>query len=765
MRSREVPPRSARDLLAGVQRWQRRHPRLALGLLQRLETAAREAGSHDVALDALYQRYFVLEWLGEAGALLDDLYAGLQQAEDLGLVQQAGRLLEAIGRVRYTQGDYREAMHHWGRCIELFNVSGDLRSGVEARIGLGAMYAALGDAATGARFHRDARALLGGLDDAYLQAKLALNLGVNELGSGQLDSAEAQFEHGLAEARRGGVCEYVAEAHWHLGRCARQRQDWRAAEQRTSTALQQARACRYSWLIGAALQSLAEIHEQQGRLEQACAAHEEALGHAERIGSRTQQALCCAALSRLAEQRGDLAAALRHARRQMALELQLNAELSAPDRLRQMQQYDLSEKPPVQKLLELSSAGALGKGELVPALQRVAEAAAEILRVDLVALWLREEDGLACKALHAPAGLALAPGQRLGSDTAPAYCRLQASLHDALAVHDVRLHPAAAELPGLLGPCDVRSLLEVPLQLYGENVGLVSFGQHGQRRSWTRDDVLFGSHIAHLVEHMLSDRHHQENEEKLAQVNRSLEQRVAERTAELEQALKALEDSSLTDPLTGLRNRRFLVQQLDVDASMAARRYERHSAPKAGVDADLVIFMVDIDHFKQVNDTHGHLAGDAVLLQIKARLQRVFRESDYLVRWGGEEFLIVARGTSRTHSAQLAERVRAVVADEPFELPDGTRLPRTCSVGFASYPFLVQEPRRLGWLEVVGLVDAALYAAKRAGRNGWVGLHATETASADALLALLKRSARAALQHEAIGCTTSLDPAQVVAQL
>ena len=304
----------------------------------------------------------------------------------------------------------------------------------------------------------------------------------------------------------------------------------------------------------------------------------------------------------------------------------------------------------------------------------------------------------------------------------------------------------------------------MPLRLHGHNVGTVTFGQRGVRRSWTRDDVLFGSHLAHLIEHMLSDREHLDIQDTLARSNKGLELRVAERTAELQKALHALEESNLTDPLTGLRNRRFLLQHLDNDALLCARRYEARTKPPgvAKDDADLLLFMVDLDHFKHVNDTHGHQAGDAVLLQIKQRLQRVFRESDYQVRWGGEEFLIVARATARRHATQLAQRVCSTIADEPFVLDDGKRLSLTCSIGFASYPFVVAQPRALSWHEAVGMVDTALYAVKRAGRNGWAGWLATDKTRAETMAARLKSAPRAAIDEGEIDLTTSLDRQRVL---
>lgn len=203
-----------------------------------------------------------------------------------------------------------------------------------------------------------------------------------------------------------------------------------------------------------------------------------------------------------------------------------------------------------------------------------------------------------------------------------------------------------------------------------------------------------------------------------------LEQRVQERTAELEAVSMALKESSLTDPLTGLRNRRFLVQHIEAEVAMTVRRHEtalRRGEP-APADGDLIFFLIDIDHFKRVNDEHGHAAGDAALTQMRGRLEPVFRATDWLVRWGGEEFLIVARSTSRQHAVELAERVRAAVAGQPFVLDDGRQLARSCSLGFACFPLAVTQPRALDWSATLDLADAALYTAKRSGRNAWAGV-------------------------------------------
>lgn len=184
---------------------------------------------------------------------------------------------------------------------------------------------------------------------------------------------------------------------------------------------------------------------------------------------------------------------------------------------------------------------------------------------------------------------------------------------------------------------------------------------------------------------------------------RELERLVSERTAELERAYARIEEASLTDPLTGLRNRRFLEQAIAPDLEMAVRKGE-----------DLVFLLVDLDHFKTVNDTYGHAAGDAVLVQTAAVLRAVFRASDYIVRWGGEEFLVVARFIDRRDAPELAEKLRAAIEAHAFTLPDATVLRRTCSIGVAAFP------SGTTWEHTVAQADEALYEAKRSGRNRFV---------------------------------------------
>jgi len=203
---------------------------------------------------------------------------------------------------------------------------------------------------------------------------------------------------------------------------------------------------------------------------------------------------------------------------------------------------------------------------------------------------------------------------------------------------------------------------------------------------------------------------------------------VAQRTADLlkanlalEQANLALKAQSLTDPLTGLQNRRFLSVVVEDDVASVARAYRDGPPGEVLPNQDLVFFLVDLDHFKDVNDRYGHPVGDQVLVKVASALRQAARESDAVIRWGGEEFLIMARKSSRQEAHLMAERITTIMAGQELRLETGEVLRWTCSVGFAPYPLQVDDPAWLGWEALMEIVDACLYLAKRAGRDGWVG--------------------------------------------
>ncbi|MDQ2068577.1 ligand-binding sensor domain-containing diguanylate cyclase [Natronospira bacteriovora] len=195
-----------------------------------------------------------------------------------------------------------------------------------------------------------------------------------------------------------------------------------------------------------------------------------------------------------------------------------------------------------------------------------------------------------------------------------------------------------------------------------------------------------------------------------------LEQMVRKRTRQLDELNRQLHQASVTDPLTGLRNRRYLSNQLPHDVAQVERAYTRASDFP---NRDITFLMVDLDHFKRINDVCGHRVGDQVLSQFAEILASQVRDSDYVIRWGGEEFLIVARNSERDKASACAARIIAAVRAHRF-MTDQGELECSCSIGVTCYPALAEYPDAINWEEVIELADAANYIAKDEGRDRWV---------------------------------------------
>ncbi len=195
---------------------------------------------------------------------------------------------------------------------------------------------------------------------------------------------------------------------------------------------------------------------------------------------------------------------------------------------------------------------------------------------------------------------------------------------------------------------------------------------------------------------------------------------LQDKNNELERAYKTLEHVSLRDPLTGLYNRYYLESQLPEEIKRSQIEISKNVTTSG--KHDLLCLLIDIDHFKRINDDFGHLAGDKVLEGFAAVLKEVFRNTDLIIRWGGEEFLVVCRHSSREELPELAERCRETVASHVFDIGDSKTIKVTCSIGFSILP-----PNEIvnfdnAWRRTFEVVDYALYAAKLSGRNGWIGV-------------------------------------------
>jgi diguanylate cyclase (GGDEF)-like protein len=178
-----------------------------------------------------------------------------------------------------------------------------------------------------------------------------------------------------------------------------------------------------------------------------------------------------------------------------------------------------------------------------------------------------------------------------------------------------------------------------------------------------------------------------------------------------------LRDSALRDGLTGLRNRNFVREFVNQVSTQVLGDWQTVGRRRVGGKRSLALFLVDLDHFKSVNDKHGHAAGDRVLQAFAAVAQGALRGMDIVARWGGEEFLIIVETADREVVRTIGERVRRNLAAHRVVEPGGATLSVTCSIGACLLPFDEERPDDLTWEETLELADRALYEAKRAGRN------------------------------------------------
>ncbi|MEP6503430.1 MAG: GGDEF domain-containing protein [Betaproteobacteria bacterium] len=186
------------------------------------------------------------------------------------------------------------------------------------------------------------------------------------------------------------------------------------------------------------------------------------------------------------------------------------------------------------------------------------------------------------------------------------------------------------------------------------------------------------------------------------------------------------------DPLTGLSNRHHL------QALMAER-------PGKGLEGTL--YLLDVDHFKQINDQCGHAGGDTVLVEIARRLRQTLRDDDVIVRWGGEEFLVLVRPLPQHEAEALAQRLLCALADAPV-LHEGKAVPVSASIGFGQFPMRTSTPQAdlaVNWERAISLVDTAMYQAKAHGRNGACSvlrIDATSDAALEEITQQLEKSVR-----------------------
>lgn len=218
------------------------------------------------------------------------------------------------------------------------------------------------------------------------------------------------------------------------------------------------------------------------------------------------------------------------------------------------------------------------------------------------------------------------------------------------------------------------------------------------QRSYLCFPILQSGVVGSIVQLVVKEEDKERIQSALPYINVYL--REAAPVLEARRLMETLKESSLRDPMTGLSNRRFLEEYVETLVANV-RRKKGH----------LAILMLDLDYFKMVNDTYGHDAGDTVLKTISQVMKQAVRSSDMVIRYGGEEFLIVLQDTSGEGADQVAENIRQTVEKLRINV-GGTMLQKTISIGMADYP----DDSDTFW-QTVKFADVALYRAKESGRN------------------------------------------------
>jgi diguanylate cyclase (GGDEF)-like protein len=245
--------------------------------------------------------------------------------------------------------------------------------------------------------------------------------------------------------------------------------------------------------------------------------------------------------------------------------------------------------------------------------------------------------------------------------------------------------------------------------------------------------------------------HYRRKNEQRAIYQIQLAEEVSARTAELSEANEQLLHASITDQLTGLHNRRYLAEAMAERLESINRtfgqailddRMSAYSGPR------IMALMFDLDGFKPINDNYGHDAGDQVIIQVAEILQRESRQEDIVIRWGGDEYMVVAEVENLEQAKALVERIRVAISSHAFDVGLSNKFHLSSSLGFALYPFSHFAPHSITWDQVHLLADHALYKSKDAGRNTWSGIVQSDKELAFSVLNSLVPNLDKALEQE-----------------
>jgi diguanylate cyclase (GGDEF)-like protein/PAS domain S-box-containing protein len=372
-----------------------------------------------------------------------------------------------------------------------------------------------------------------------------------------------------------------------------------------------------------------------------------------------------------------------------------NAELEAEVTERKLAEAALRERSERllyhrNRLMELAQ---LDKSDMRGAFQRIAQVATSTLKVGRTSLWLMlpEGTGICCELVHWARPRRDPPPRAtdvLTAEAHPAYfAAIQAK--EIIVASDAITHPATRSLAAdYLVPLGIASTLDVPVWLDGRVVGMLCLEKIGSRRFWKPEDVDFAQGVATMIALSIEASQRKQAEEKLVHL-------------------------AHYDALTGLPNRNLLQDRLRQSLALAHRSQSR-----------VALMFLDLDRFKTINDSLGHLVGDRLLQEIAGRLSGAVRAGDTVARLGGDEFVVVLQGVrSAADAALVAQNLLDAVG--PAVMIEGAELHVSASVGISLYPDDGTDVESL-----MRAADVAMYHVKDGGRDGYQFFAATMNAAA-----------------------------------
>jgi diguanylate cyclase (GGDEF)-like protein len=531
-----------------------------------------------------------------------------------------------------------------------------------ARLVRGCVESQSGDYGKANALAKEARAFADGANDPNIGYWAALMIGITARGRGQMDEALASLQSALSAAERAGNTYRRSYALYQISQLhLAMKQPQQALDaSRESYGLAEAAGASYAMAKARMAESAAmELLNDPAR---ELAAMQEALAIARRSASRVTESIALINLADIELRRKDFSSALEHSRR--ALEL--------------ARDYDDA------GLMAASKANMgfalFGLGKATEGKRLADEALADYERSGAtaeIATLLGEYSEYLERSGDSKGALALYHRER------KLYSEIAAIAHQRSVVELQEKYESEKRLREIELLNRQKKLNEAEI----ENREL-------QERIWWLVATTFA--VCSLVIAVFY--------RKLRQTNRLLAQRNQE-----------LDFRSSRDPLTTLYNRRYFQ---DFMRDEPGRRERRQRI--AGDDSLRALLLIDIDFFKQTNDRYGHAAGDTVLVTVARRLRETLRETDTIVRWGGEEFLVFIPQTSAARLDEIAARIMSAIALEPIEYQKSL-IRVTASIGYAPMP-LPPEDVMLSWERAISLIDMALYMAKLHGRNCAYGI-------------------------------------------